>query len=185
MVVLPALQYQYNNMKIKHHNTSDGFTLIELLVVVAIIGILSSVILASLNNARARARDAKRKEDVLQLRTALAGYFADNGSYPAAYPSNWGGVTTASCGTNASTKGAGAYIQGLTPTYISELPTDPGTTASSACYGYLYSSNGSSYVLLVHQSPESYPSSGQMFYDPQRPTWSWKICSDDGAMCAW
>ncbi|MBI4155695.1 MAG: type II secretion system protein [Candidatus Zambryskibacteria bacterium] len=47
---------------------SDGFTLIELLVVVAIIGILSSVVLASLNSARQKGKVAKAQ---IELRTIL------------------------------------------------------------------------------------------------------------------
>ena len=42
-----------------YRSTREGFTLIELLVVVAIIGLLSSVILASLGSARSRARVAQ------------------------------------------------------------------------------------------------------------------------------
>ena len=51
--------------------TRKGFTLIELLVVVAIIGILSTVVFATIGGTRGRARDAKRlaevKEAVLVL----------------------------------------------------------------------------------------------------------------------
>jgi prepilin-type N-terminal cleavage/methylation domain-containing protein len=48
-----------------------GFTLIELLVVVGIIGILATITIASLNSARAKARDAKRLSDVKQMATIL------------------------------------------------------------------------------------------------------------------
>lgn len=46
-----------------------GFTLIELLVVIAIIGILSSVILASLNNARNRGSNAAVKSNLNGIRS--------------------------------------------------------------------------------------------------------------------
>lgn len=66
-------------------NKNRGFTLIELLVVVAIIGILSSVVLSSLNGARSKARDAKRVADLKQIQLALEMYYDSNGSV---YPSS-------------------------------------------------------------------------------------------------
>lgn len=61
----------------------QGFTLIELLVVIAIIGLLSTLSILALNQARARARDAKRISDVKQIQTALELYYNDAGDYPA------------------------------------------------------------------------------------------------------
>lgn len=79
-----------------------GFTLIELLVVIAIIGILASIVLASLNSARIKSRDARRVADIKQIQLALELYFDANGSYPP-------GVTTAP----------------LAPTFMPTVPKDP------------------------------------------------------------
>ena len=55
-----------------HRSLSRGFTLIELLVVITIIGLLSTVVLASLGSARAKSRDARRLSDLKQIATTIA-----------------------------------------------------------------------------------------------------------------
>jgi type II secretion system protein G len=59
----------------------SGFTLIELLVVISIISLLSSIVLPSLNSARAKARDALRRSDLNQIQIALEMYRNDHGTY--------------------------------------------------------------------------------------------------------
>jgi prepilin-type N-terminal cleavage/methylation domain-containing protein len=59
---------------------NQGFTLIELLVVIAIIGILASVILASLNSARAKGTDAATKSDLSEARAQAELYYDSAGN---------------------------------------------------------------------------------------------------------
>lgn len=61
--------------------STKGFTLIELLVVIAIIGILASVVLASLNSARENARVAAIKTQTLEFRKLMNLEYLDTGSY--------------------------------------------------------------------------------------------------------
>ena len=61
---------------------NKGFTLIELLVVIAIIAILSTVVMAGLNSARAKGRDAKRVADIKALQSALELCSDVNDGYP-------------------------------------------------------------------------------------------------------
>ena len=58
----------------------QGFTLIELLVVIAIIGVLSAVVLASLNTARTKGNDASVQSNLNTIRTQAELYFITTGA---------------------------------------------------------------------------------------------------------
>jgi len=70
-------------------NRKTGFTLIELLVVIAIMGLLASVVFASLNNARKKARVARTLIETDQIFKVLQFYFDDTG-LPPPHDHSWG-----------------------------------------------------------------------------------------------
>lgn len=130
---------------------AKGFTLIELLVVIAIIGLLASIILASLNTAQQKGRDARRISDLKEVQLALELFYDSTGNYPIQ-----GSALSA-------TPSASSLPSGLAPTYISQLPTDPSQPSSgSSAYYYQYESLDSTglaacssgscpeYVLVAH-----------------------------------
>ena len=100
-----------------------GFTLIELLVVVSLIGILATLVIANMNSARERARDAQRKSDLRNIQTALRLYYNDEGNYPlkAVVDAVWGTTWT----------GTGGSV------YMNLLPIDPLSPAQDYVYTYI------------------------------------------------
>ncbi|MBI3626495.1 prepilin-type N-terminal cleavage/methylation domain-containing protein [Candidatus Uhrbacteria bacterium] len=99
-----------------------GFTLVELLVVVAIIGLLSTLAVVALGNARQKARDAKRVADMKQIQTALELYFTDQNGYPSAVAA---GIDLGIAGSKSLSSGANfADVPGGT-TYMASVPANP------------------------------------------------------------
>lgn len=144
-------------------NQRKGFTLIELLVVIAIIGLLSSLAMVNLNSARAKARDALRKADMSQIRTALNMYYDNNGHYPFCDQTNWNDALP-NFG-SAPDAGSACYNGTLTTDLtgnnprpvMSHLPADPrnlnNRTAAAGgsdqyIYRYISNADGSQFAVV-------------------------------------
>ena len=132
------------------NKTSQGFTLIELLVVVAIIGMLSSIILTSVNSARVKARDGQRLQNISQIQKAVELYYVDNLQYP---PIDKALTGTSDCGTNW------CALETALADYIPALPRDP--LGQQSTYQYYYDADsGDNYqsygLMMTFESPDNY-----------------------------
>ena len=147
---------RYNRYINKH-----GFTLIELLVVISIIGILSSFSVVSLNSARVKARDALRKGDMAQIRTALSLYNFENARYPIC--GTWDGTLADFGATIGDAVGDGSwcYLNGVgvdltagARPIMMIMPLDPKNADNLAAtdniyiYRYVTDITGSQYALV-------------------------------------
>lgn len=125
----------------------NGFTLLELIVVMAIIGILSTMMIGNFVVSQQRARDAKRKNDLVQIQRALEQYINDKGTYPAESSGKIVG-----CGSNPASPVAcewgGEFSLGLSPKtiYMIQLPEDIRTGYS---YTYRTNSGATAYQLFL------------------------------------
>jgi len=143
-------------------STERGFTLIELLVVIAIIGLLASIILASLNNARIKARDTKRIADLRDFQLALELYYNTNNHYPYTGTTAGGWTSFDSptyspnqiySGQNGSGSSLGTLTQIMAP-YIGQL-SDPFSLGVDSGYLYVNQGGPNDYCILFWRTPEN------------------------------
>ena len=116
---------------------NKGFTLIELLVVIAIIGLLSTLAVIALNNARQKSRDAKRVSDIKQIQSALEMYYNDVNAYPDSTDKK----------INGNAWGGTSGIFHKNSTYMNLIPSNPKPRAPGN-KEYEYTTDNQTYELI-------------------------------------
>ena len=111
----------------------SGFTLIELLAVIAIVGLFSTVAVASLQNVRASSRDTIRLANLERIVKGIELYYLDFGYYPDTPDGfcllgfdqddgTWSSVEYCSCLENSAT---GFKRDSCANSIIEDVPHDP------------------------------------------------------------
>ncbi|OGH09981.1 MAG: hypothetical protein A2152_03445 [Candidatus Levybacteria bacterium RBG_16_35_6] len=127
-------------MKDKFKKISKGFTLIELVIVVAVLGIISTIVMTSINPMAQfqKANDGRIKSDLAQLQRVLESYYEDVGRYPASPDYEIQTIADPSTGN--------AWGDPWSP-YMDFLPKSPGYPNRTYVY---YSPDGQTYYLYAN-----------------------------------
>ncbi len=157
-------------LNFKKQSMAKGFTLVELLIVIALIGILSVAVLATINPIEQtnKARDAKFKNDAAEVLSAYERYYSAQNAYP--WNTNDTGVgTSVPAGTNVAigstdvgfgvmglgnTNGALIATSELKSSFLGKEPFGTSATAASIDRMYVYH-NGTTSTNYVCFHPKA------------------------------
>lgn len=141
--------------RIYHQRSNPGFTLMELLIVVALLVILATALLISLNpfGQINKGQDSKRKSELASLGKVLEDWYNDKNCYPKASEICYDSAdATSSCHVCGNQTGSPSFSP-----YLSSLPCDPRQPVKK----YLYQNDGSScpawYIVYTSLSNNSDP----------------------------
>lgn len=125
-----------------------GFTLIEMLVVIAIISLLATIVIVSVQKSIQSAKDARRKADIKSLKTAIEQYANNNrGQYPQKTGANTCGFTTwEGCAFTVSDSEFNTLLQ----PYLNPVPNDPRGATSAQNYYYVKGPAPYGYGLRIY-----------------------------------
>ena len=143
---------------------SKGFTLMELIVVISIIGVLAALLLVNFQSARERARDAARKSDLRQIKSALRLYYNDAQEYP--LDNGSGQINTCGAGNNSPCVWGVDEFSFSNIVYMGYLPADPVNTPP---YEYAYTRLGQDEFTLetyLENASDEDPARSQLRCDP-------------------
>lgn len=110
-----------------------GFTLIELLVVVSIIGVLATIVISSLGEAKKKVNDSARIQTLKQMEIALELYYLDNDEYPRANYA-WG---VNNSGANYQNTAAQNFIMDISP-YLKDVDVNEVFLGGGIRWGSFY-----------------------------------------------
>lgn len=133
----------------KKLKNNKGFSLTELMIAISIVGSVTTLAGAQIDDILPMARDAQRKANIHQAQTALNLYYDDHGQYPVALGSE-------------PTAEGWQMIKGIlespTNTYVPEMPHDP---LDAGQYIFKYWSDGQKFEITyetedpLDQSPQT------------------------------
>ena len=148
-------------MKLCKAQKNTGFTLIELIVVISLITLFSSVILASLNSARDKAKTRAFASNMLSFQTALELYKTDTGYYPYELTNAMIGGITSTSDNMTSQLSAPAISPAFIPTYLPSLPKFSEFPAGVTSFNFLNPDEYDTYSVPYPPSEQPYKCGGK------------------------